>query len=208
MKDLDKYRGCLVGGAAGDALGYPVEFLTEQAILARYGQEGITGYELKNGTAEISDDTQMTLFTATGLLLATTRRMTRGISGTYTDYIRLTYTDWYRTQSQRYPLPGNSHCSWLVNQPELFACRAPGITCLSALSGSGQGTIEHPINQSKGCGGIMRVAPHRPVPGPGRAAHRSDRPNWRRGRRPDPRALAGVYPGGRAGAHGASSCPL
>lgn len=79
MKDLDKYRGCLVGGAAGDALGYPVEFLTEQAILARYGQEGITGYELKNGTAEISDDTQMTLFTATGLLLATTRRMTRGI---------------------------------------------------------------------------------------------------------------------------------
>lgn len=159
MKDLDKYRGCLVGGAAGDALGYPVEFLTEQAILARYGQEGITGYELKNGTAEISDDTQMTLFTATGLLLATTRRMTRGISGTYTDYIRLTYTDWYRTQSQRYPLPGNSHCSWLVNQPELFACRAPGITCLSALSGSGQGTIEHPINQSKGCGGIMRVAP-------------------------------------------------
>lgn len=111
MKDLDKYRGCLVGGAAGDALGYPVEFLTEQAILARYGQEGITGYELKNGTAEISDDTQMTLFTATGLLLATTRRMTRGISGTYTDYIRLSYTDWYRTQSQRYPLPGNSHCS-------------------------------------------------------------------------------------------------
>lgn len=47
MKDLDKYRGCLVGGAAGDALGYPVEFLTAQAILARYGQEGITGYELK-----------------------------------------------------------------------------------------------------------------------------------------------------------------
>lgn len=159
MKDLDKYRGCLVGGAAGDALGYPVEFLTAQAILARYGQEGITGYELKNGTAEISDDTQMTLFTATGLLLATTRRMTRGISGTYTDYIRLSYTDWYRTQSQRYPLPGNSHCSWLVNQPELFACRAPGTTCLSALSGSGQGSIEHPINQSKGCGGIMRVAP-------------------------------------------------
>lgn len=24
MKDLDKYRGCLVGGAAGDALGYAV----------------------------------------------------------------------------------------------------------------------------------------------------------------------------------------
>ena len=22
MKDIDKYRGCLIGGAAGDALGY------------------------------------------------------------------------------------------------------------------------------------------------------------------------------------------
>ena len=27
MKDIDKYRGCLIGGAAGDALGYEVEFL-------------------------------------------------------------------------------------------------------------------------------------------------------------------------------------
>ena len=27
MKNIDKYRGCLIGGAAGDALGYAVEFL-------------------------------------------------------------------------------------------------------------------------------------------------------------------------------------
>jgi len=31
-KNLDKFLGCLIGGAAGDALGYAVEFLPEQTI--------------------------------------------------------------------------------------------------------------------------------------------------------------------------------
>ena len=61
MKDLDKYRGCLVGGAAGDALGYPIEFFDEEYIFQKYGSAGITEYELCDGVAQISDDTQMTL---------------------------------------------------------------------------------------------------------------------------------------------------
>ena len=159
MKNLDKFIGCLVGGAAGDALGYAVEFLDDASIFARYGENGITAYDCRNGIAEISDDTQMTLFTATGLLLGKTRGMTRGIMGTYPSYIHFSYKDWYRTQTERYPLSKEYHYSWLVNQPEMFARRAPGNTCLSALSGSAFGTIENPINRSKGCGGVMRVAP-------------------------------------------------
>ena len=93
MKDIDKYRGCLIGGAAGDALGYAVEFLDEATILKRYGEKGITEYDLVNGVAEISDDTQMTLFTANGLLLGTTRGMTRGIMGSYPSYIAFCYND-------------------------------------------------------------------------------------------------------------------
>ncbi|MFQ9701793.1 MAG: ADP-ribosylglycohydrolase family protein [Enterocloster clostridioformis] len=73
MKNIDKYRGCLIGGAAGDALGYAVEFLDDAAIFSKYGENGITEYSLVNGVAEISDDTQMTLFTANALLLGTTR---------------------------------------------------------------------------------------------------------------------------------------
>ena len=42
MKNIDKYRGCLIGGAAGDALGYAVEFLSEGMIFSRYGESGIT----------------------------------------------------------------------------------------------------------------------------------------------------------------------
>lgn len=159
MKDIDKYRGCLIGGAVGDALGYAVEFLDDSAIFSRFGENGITEYALKNGVAEISDDTQMSLFTATGLLLGTTRGMTRGIMGTYPSYINFSYKDWYRTQTERYPLPEEYHYSWLVNVPEMFSRRAPGNTCLSAIENQAYGTIEEPINNSKGCGGVMRVAP-------------------------------------------------
>ncbi len=159
MRDIDKFRGCLIGGAVGDALGYAVEFMQDSEIFRRYGENGITEYALYNGVAQISDDTQMTLFTATGLLLGTTRGMLRGIMGAYEDYIRHSYKDWYRTQTERYPLPEEYHYSWLVNVPELFSRRAPGNTCMSALGSDENGSVENPINHSKGCGGVMRVAP-------------------------------------------------
>ena len=46
-----------------------------------------------------------------------------------------------------------------MNEPRLYSRRAPGLTCLSALGSGRFGRIEKPINDSKGCGGIMRVAP-------------------------------------------------
>jgi len=159
MRNIDKFRGCLIGGAAGDALGYEVEFKNEKQIFSRYGERGITEYVFHDGKALISDDTQMTLFTATGLLVATTRGMMRGIMGDYSEYIADSYLDWLTTQTDRYPLPDGSYFSWLVNVPELFNCRAPGNTCMMALEQGGEGTIEDPINTSKGCGGVMRVAP-------------------------------------------------
>lgn len=161
MKDLDKFKGCLLGGAAGDALGYAVEFLDEQSIIKRYGQNGITSYDLVNGKALISDDTQMTLFTANGLLLGTTRGRTRGIMGSYPSYIAYCYQEWYRTQTEHYPLKCDNdyHYTWLSHLPELFSRRAPGMTCLSAIEAGCRGTISEPLNNSKGCGGVMRVAP-------------------------------------------------
>lgn len=160
MRDLNTFKGCMIGGAIGDALGYAVEFLSASSIFKKYGKNGITEYELYRGVAEISDDTQMTLFTATGLLVGTTRGMTRGIMGDYAEcYIAYSYRDWYRTQTEKYPLPEEYHYSWLVNVPEMFNRRAPGNTCLSAIAQGGNGTLENPVNHSKGCGGVMRVAP-------------------------------------------------
>ena len=159
MRSQDRFRGCLIGGAAGDALGYEVEFMSEERIFSKYGKQGITEYALRNGVAEISDDTQMTLFTAAGLLTGTTRGMMRGIMGSYAEYVHLSYLDWLRTQEERFPLPEGNHHSWLVNVPGLFSRRAPGNTCLAALHSGKCGTIEDPINRSKGCGGVMRAAP-------------------------------------------------
>lgn len=158
MKDIGKYRGCLIGGAVGDALGYPVEFMSTAAIKQRFGKSGITEYVLRNGVAEISDDTQMTLFTATGILLGETRGSVRGVAGPPWSYVWLSYKDWYRTQTEKYPMSGY-HFSWLDDIPELFSQRAPGNTCMSVLAAGKEGSVEKPINNSKGCGGVMRVAP-------------------------------------------------
>ena len=163
MRNLYKFRGCLLGGAAGDALGYEVEFMREWTIKDRFGPDGITEYALHDGKALISDDTQMTLFTANGLLTGTTRGRVQGITERYESYIAEAYIDWLRTQQEDYPLPGGHPSSWLVNIPELFARRAPGNACLSGL-GCGMrrcemGSIANPVTESKGCGGVMRVAP-------------------------------------------------
>ena len=36
MRNLDKFRGCLLAGAAGDALGYEVEFMPEESIFNKH----------------------------------------------------------------------------------------------------------------------------------------------------------------------------
>ena len=159
MDRFDRYRGCLLGGAAGDALGYPVEFDSRAAILSAYGPQGITDYVLTDGTAQISDDTQMTLFTANALLFADTRRRVGAPGGTLEGATVACYQDWLRTQQELYPRPDGDYISWLAHVPELYHRRAPGNTCLTAIGQGAKGTIIHPINQSKGCGGIMRVAP-------------------------------------------------
>lgn len=163
----DRIRGCLIGGAAGDALGYPVEFFSEQTLRERCGDGGIRQYlpDPVSGTARISDDTQMTLFTANGLLVGDTRMALRGIGAQPHDYVSRAYQDWLITQRTSAPAR-DTHASicWLMDIPALYRCRAPGSTCLSALTQQqGQPPLEsyisHPQNHSKGCGGVMRVAP-------------------------------------------------
>jgi len=167
--NLDPIRGCLFGGAVGDALGYAVEFIEDYAIFERYGAEGITEYALDKvtGKALISDDTQMTLFTANGLLVGDTRGCMRGIQGWPRGYVAMAYQDWLYTQTGSYENRaerGYNQRSWLCDVPNLYARRAPGNTCLSALSeaaraGHVDDYIANPRNDSKGCGGVMRVTP-------------------------------------------------
>ena len=156
----DCIRGSLMAGAAGDALGYEVEFMSRHAILSRFGGQGITKFALdSNGKAIISDDTQMTLFTANGLLMGLTRGYMRGIGGRPEKYVGGAYLDWYYTQTgkKKERRISDWHCTWLRSMPEMAQLRAPGNTCLSACESMLKG--EDVVNNSKGCGGIMRVAP-------------------------------------------------
>lgn len=154
---IDRIKGALVGGAIGDALGYTVEFDRYDEIIARFGEPGITLLhtsqawlrdEYQVNKAVVSDDTQMTLFTAYGLLHANEKRLS--LLGGIED----AYIDWYCTQSGA---KFKSHDNWLAQIPALNVRRAPGMTCMGALE-----YIYHGMptsNDSKGCGGVMRVAP-------------------------------------------------
>ena len=146
----DKIRGCLMAGASGDALGYIVEFMKYSSILSNYGKSGITKFTLdEKGKALISDDTQMTLYTANGLLNVERLNMEPKYAITHA------YLDWYYTQIGK-DLRAHKSC-WISDIKELHNKRAPGNTCITALSTISRG--KEPYNNSKGCGGIMRVAP-------------------------------------------------
>lgn len=150
----DKCRGSLVGGAVGDALGYEVEFMSLAVIRKHFGESGISDYVLHNGVAEFSDDTQMSLFTAEGLIngIAYGKIYEKEIL----PYITKAYEYWYYTQSRpELKMSG----SWLTHISTLWSRRAPANTCLSALHSITMPNADPVINNSKGCGGVMRVAP-------------------------------------------------
>lgn len=173
MENIDKYRGCLLGGAAGDALGYAIEFDREEAIAARYGSHGIRNYQLdERGLAPFSDDTQMTLYTANSLLCSLAALSAQASGGapapapaTLPSPAALAayapaqmaqfYVEWMYTQVSPYPLAEPK--AWISSLPELFASRAPGVTCMNACEAMANGA--NAVNNSKGCGGIMRMAP-------------------------------------------------
>lgn len=159
-KNIEYISGCLLGGAIGDALGAPVEFSSLSQIRQRYGHSGVAEYTESNqhGLAEFTDDTQMTLFTAEGLLIALERGRERGIWNP-TGSVYLAYQRWLKTQRAHKEKVHPGESGWLLGFDEMWKIKAPGNTCLSALSSGEEGKPEIPINQSKGCGGVMRAAP-------------------------------------------------
>ena len=99
--DDDRVAGCLLGGAVGDALDAPVEFMSLAEIRERFGPSGIRHYAPVYGRlGAITDDTQMTLFTAGGLIRGMHRWRDRG--GGYCD------------QRQSHGCTGRVRARWLA----------------------------------------------------------------------------------------------
>jgi ADP-ribosyl-[dinitrogen reductase] hydrolase len=161
----DRIAGCLLAGAAGDALGAPVEFLSLGEIRRRYGLGGIRDLDRAYGrVGAITDDTQMTLFTADGLLRARVAREAAGPdddggAGDPRPFVHRAYLRWLVTQGDAVAAHRRGPEGWLFALDDLRHRRGPGNTCLTALSSGAMGTRDHALNQSKGCGGVMRAAP-------------------------------------------------
>jgi ADP-ribosylglycohydrolase len=149
---MTRSESCLLAGAVGDALGFPIEFVTSgAAIVAAHGVAAPKRLlRCEDGLIHVSDDTQMTLFTAEGLAEAPT-----------VDAVNAAYQRWLWTQMPvRFERPD---FGGLVDIEALQARRAPGNTCVSALLDNFEHgrtpTVRAPPNDSKGCGAVMRSAP-------------------------------------------------
>jgi ADP-ribosylglycohydrolase len=139
---VSNYRGCLLGGGVADAKAY--------------------GTREKNKDL-ISDNTQMTIFTVDGLIWADDRAIRNGVYA-YIPCLFYSYQKWYYTQTGNladkdydFLLKGE-----ILEWEDLFARRGMGETSMTALAGSIRnkyGTLKNRVNNSKGCGSVMRVAP-------------------------------------------------
>lgn len=154
-----RVRGCLLGGAIGDALGAAIEFQSLAEIRAVHGERGVTDLVPVYGRrGAITDDTQMTLFTVEGLIRAQVRKDT-GAWHPPTDVHRA-HLRWAATQNDWGPDERKADAGWLAREEWLYSRRAPGNTCLSGLADDRMGTLDNPKNPgSKGCGTVMRSAP-------------------------------------------------
>jgi ADP-ribosylglycohydrolase len=137
-----KFLGCILGLAIGDALGAPVEFMKIDQIHDTFGQEGVTGFvDGRHPAGTFTDDTQMSLAIARALITVGEKEPIQGagvdaimeeISG---EFVRWAFG------------PENN--------------RSPGHTCMRGCTSlrDGMSWRESGVAGSKGCGTAMRSAP-------------------------------------------------
>ncbi len=136
--------GAVLGGAIGDAIGHPTEFIRSfDAIRQRFGPDGVTGYELwrtEGGRrfAPYTDDTQMAECVLRALLWG--RERGADLDATMQD-LAGRFVTWAKT-------PQGGH-------------RAPGNACLAGCRDLERGVAWHEAGGATagGCGSVMRAYP-------------------------------------------------
>lgn len=152
----EKNQGILLGLAAGDALGRAVDAKNLEEIRSDYGPNGLMGYDLVNGYADITSYTQLPAFTANGLLLGLTRGQGQGRPQNLLRFITAALRQWYRTQT--FSMPGKNYC-WVADVPELRRKFCMDNRMLDALSKENLGTPEEPQYLSRQPGSLTAVIP-------------------------------------------------
>ena len=154
-----RVRGCLLGGAIGDAFGAGIAAHSLEEIRAAHGDEGLTEPVPAYGRrGAVTAATQMTLFTVDGLVRAQVRRDT-GAWHPPTDVHRA-HLRWAATQRDWGPDERRKDNGWLACEEWLYTRRDPARACLTGFGDEVLGTLDRPKNpDATDSGALVRSAP-------------------------------------------------
>ena len=131
-------RGTLLGLAVGDAMGYPIDKKNWDEITESYGPNGLLGYDLMDGTADVTCYTQFAAYACNGMLLGACR----GHYDRYIQYIAMSLREWAKFQQTRGGTE-RSRC-WVAQVPELRRRLCMDTRVADALHRENLGTLENP----------------------------------------------------------------
>lgn len=149
MTKKDLMRNAFYAMAVADAVGNEFEFKqgVDPASVVQYAQ---TAPHL-----EITDDTQMALFTAQAI--DDYIRLNQSTPESFDDCCKCAYYDWYITQTRYFNPNIYTSDDGLLQFESLYKVQAPGLTCMRACEQIGHNEPVH--NDSMGCGAVMRLLP-------------------------------------------------
>ncbi len=141
-ENTQHYRGCLLGMAVGDAMGYTIDDDTWEQIQKSYGRNGLLGYDLQSEEyAQVTSYTHIAAYLCNGLLLSVARSRTDPLP-----YCKVAMKEWVRSQ-QFYRDPDKTHC-WIAKLPYLRRGYCRDSRMLATHRKECYGTLDTPINDS------------------------------------------------------------
>lgn len=150
------FRGAFLGLAVGDAMGNAVDRKSLSDICTDYGPNGLLGYDLANGYAEVSSYTQLAAYAANGLIMALARSQAYGRSTSLIQYVGIALREWSRTQHY---CPQEKNYCWLTTEPELKRRHCMDTRMLDALTRETLGTPQSPVYRNDLPSALTEVIP-------------------------------------------------
>ncbi len=147
-RKLLSYRGCLLGFAVGDAMGYAVNDKSWEEIAENYGPNGLLGYDLCNDGAQITSYTQIAAYMANALLAS----LSRGKRDTYLQYSAAALREW--AKRQHFPRDPEPSVFWVARMPQLRRRCCKDSRLLGILRTKTLGTVDAPTNASDAPGAL------------------------------------------------------
>lgn len=142
------YRGCLLGLAVGDAMGYTIDEKTWEEIRQSYGPNGLLGYDLQTEEyAQVTSYTQIAAYLCNGLLLSVSRSR-----GDYLRYGKVALKEWTRSQ-QFYRDPEKSYC-WIAKLPVFRRNHCRDQQMLKTHRKEMFGTLDEPVGENSAPGAM------------------------------------------------------